>query len=241
MSSKLFKSKGIVFKTLKYGESSLIVDIFTEEKGMRSYIVSGIRSKSSKTKAGLFQLMSILDLIAYDKGDDKLARIKEVRLAYHFQQLPFDIIRSSIGTFLLEVSRYSIQEKEANPDLYQFLESWYTYLDQTEGPIVNAHLVFLVQLSAFIGFQPDPNYREGFVFDLMEGRFEERARSAYFIDKDHSLLFQQLLETDIRKIDELRFNGSQRRVLLESLITYYRLHIDSFPPLKSMEVLREVL
>ena len=208
---------------------------------MRSYIVSGIRSKSSKTKAGLFQLMSILDLIAYDKGDDKLARIKEVRLAYHYQQLPFDIIKSSIGTFMLEVSRQSIKEKEANPDLYQFLEGWYAYLDQTDASILNAHLLFLVQLSAFIGFQPDPNYQEGSIFDLLEGRFETEAHSAYFIDKEHSAIFYNLLNSDIRAIQELNLNGSQRRVLLESLITYYRLHIDAFQPLKSMEVLREVL
>lgn len=241
MSSTLFKSRGIVFRTMKYGETSLIVDIYTEEKGMRSFIVSGVRSKTSKMKAGLFQLMSILDILAYDKGDGKLARLKEVKLAKHYQNLPFDIVKSSIGLFMLEVSKNSILENEANPELFSFLEGWYLSLDLLEGNISNTHLLFLVELSMYIGFMPNPSRKEASYFDLREGQFMEQPQSAYFLDIQASLAFEKLLKSNRHNIQDLGINSEQRRILLEALITYYRLHIEQFRPLKTLEVLREIM
>jgi len=107
----LFKSIGIVFRSTKYGESSLILDVFTREKGLRSFIVNGVRSTKAKGKASLYQHLNIIDMVAYDK-DDKLARIKECRLGHHYQKLSFDIKRSSIGLFLLEVCKNAIRESK---------------------------------------------------------------------------------------------------------------------------------
>ena len=55
------KTKGIVLRTVKYGETSVIVTIMTELFGLQSYLINGVRSQSGKggTKAGLFQPAAI--------------------------------------------------------------------------------------------------------------------------------------------------------------------------------------
>ena len=74
----LIKTRGIVFRSLKYGETSLIVDIFTEERGLRSYLINGVRSKRGKVKASLLQIMSLVEIVAYDKHERGLNRVKEI-------------------------------------------------------------------------------------------------------------------------------------------------------------------
>jgi DNA repair protein RecO (recombination protein O) len=46
------KTKGIVLRNIKYGETSLVVNIFTELFGIQTYLVNGVRSsKKSSAKA----------------------------------------------------------------------------------------------------------------------------------------------------------------------------------------------
>ncbi|MBS1655487.1 MAG: recombination protein O N-terminal domain-containing protein, partial [Bacteroidetes bacterium] len=67
MPDKLHKTKGIVLRTVKYGETSVIVTIYTELFGIQSYLVNGVRvsSKKGSGKANLFQPSAILDMVVY--------------------------------------------------------------------------------------------------------------------------------------------------------------------------------
>ena len=146
----LFKSIGIVFRSVKYSETSLILEVFTREKGMRSFIVSGVRSSKSKNKASLYQHLNILDLVAYDK-DNKLARIKECGIEYYYQRLSYDVVRSSIGLFLLEVCKNAIKEKEENIELFDFIYERLKLLDSdTPQNFGLFPIKFLLELSQFI-------------------------------------------------------------------------------------------
>ena len=46
----LHKTRGIVFKTTDYGESSVIVQIFTEKFGLQSYIINAVKKPKAKNK-----------------------------------------------------------------------------------------------------------------------------------------------------------------------------------------------
>ena len=83
-----FKSNGIVFRSIKYGETSIITDIYTREKGLRSFLISGVRRSRSRMSASLFQHGNILEMVAYDKESGKLGRIREVQSAYLYREIP---------------------------------------------------------------------------------------------------------------------------------------------------------
>ena len=48
VSVMVHKTKGIVLRTVKYGETSVIVTILTELFGLQSYLVNGVRTSSGK-------------------------------------------------------------------------------------------------------------------------------------------------------------------------------------------------
>lgn len=238
--SQTFKSEGIVFRQLKYSESSVIIDIYTQEKGLRSFIVSGLRSTKSKKKTSLYQHLNIIDILAYDK-EDSLARIKESNMAYFYQSIPYDVVKSSIALFMLEVSRNAIRESEQNIPLYHFLYSSFKKLDDAKGSFSLLPIQFMLQLSSYIGFLPDNNWSsENQYFDQMNGGFTPVSTEKYLSSPTVSEAISRLLSATEEEVEKLQFPKSLRNQILDDLVLFYRLHLAQFSELKSLEVLRTV-
>jgi len=152
----LIKTKGVCLHTTKYGETSVIAQVFTEEKGLQSYIISGVRSRNPKVHASLLQPMCLLDLVAYFRPDKTLFRTKEIKAAYTFQRIPFEIQRSSVCLFAAEVLLKVLRESEAQADLFPFIHDFTTHFDQTASPAANLPVHFLLCMPDFPGVDPDP-------------------------------------------------------------------------------------
>lgn len=238
-----FDTRGIVFRNIKYGESSIICDIFTLEKGLRSYIVSGVRSSKSKNKANIYRPLNIIEMTAYDSNSEKLTRIKEIRYAYVFESLNVEVIKSSMALFMLEIARNAIKSNEPEPDLYRFIENSLVNLDKSRLLSSLTHIKFMIDLSSYLGFEPMRNYSEtNSVFDLLNGKFEdENSPVIYRMDKETSLFFFQLLKYHPEETEQLTIPKSTRMLLMENLIIYYRLHLTGFKEILSKDVLSAVL
>ena len=238
----IVKSKGIVLRTVKYSETSLILDILTRELGLKTYIISGVRKKNAKVTLGMLQPMNILDLVIYNKDNAKINRIKEVQMNYVFKSLPFDIHKSSIALFIIEIINKSIREKESNVEFYDFCENSLIFLDQTNKNISNFHLIFLVKMSGFLGFNPTSNYSSSNVyFDLREGKFTNSI--PYHIDylnERNSKNLLELLDIDLERPEDIAFSRVDKQNLLESLILYYKIHLVDFGKIKTLEVFKKV-
>ncbi len=237
----LTKLEGIVIKVLKYSESSLILDLYTDKYGLASFIVSGVRKPRARMSASLFQLMNWLEVVAYVKDTSTLCRIKEARPVHHYQHIPFDIQRRSIGLFMTEVFQKSIQEHESNPELFAFIKESFTLLDRGEVKVNNLHLVFLVQLSRYLGFHPDDQWSEEQpYFDLMKGTFVPLPHPAYTLEPDNSQILSHIIGCDINASQSLAIDRKHRQTIIEDLLAFYRLHLDRMADVQTHKVLAEV-
>jgi len=239
----LYDTRGIVFQQFKYAESSIIVKVFTEEFGLQSYIVKGIRSKKAKIKPALFQPLNLLDLVVYHREKKDLHHLKEVKVSFVYQSIPVDFIKRSLLFFINELLYRSIREESSNKALFNWLYNALTWLDLSGGNIANYHLVFSIQLSRFLGFYPkrDPQLKTD-VFDLQEGQFIDKipGHPHYFTGKIVDLL-SQLQDASFDSAGNIKIDNNDRRKLLEMLMMYYRLHLPGFGEMKSIDVLRTVL
>ncbi len=239
----LIKTKGIIFRTLKYSETSIIADIYTEEKGLRTYIISGVRSKKAKVSASLLQLMSLVDMVVYHRDNKEMCRIKEIKSACVYQSIPFDVLRGAIGMFMIELVQKVIREREENVPLFEFLYDSFVYLDTSPHAVANLHLTFMLELTTFLGFVPNGKYESKTpFFDLQEGIFTRTAPNhTYFLKEDICQLFSQFLHHHRHKSHEIAINREQRKTLLNELITFYRFHVEGMKPLNAHVILQEVL
>lgn len=239
----LIKTRGIVFRTIKYSETSFISEIYTEEKGLQKYIIGGVRAKKSRVSPGLFQVMSLVDLVAYYRDDDRLQRIKEIKSAYPYQSIPFQVRRGAVGQFMVEVARKAIREPESNAELFQFLFETFRYLDKTDQSYFNIHLSYLVLLSRYLGFIPQssPGMNYAF-FDLQEGVFCQQCPAhPNFIEGLLCEKFKELLLVSIEQSHAWQIDRQQRNQILSYLLDYYRLHIEHFSEIHSHRILQDVL
>jgi DNA repair protein RecO (recombination protein O) len=238
----LIKTRGIVFKTRKYSETSVIAEIYTEEKGLRSYIISGVRSSKSKVSAGLLQVMTIVDLVAYFREDQDLSRIKEIKPHFVYSTLPFDVKKAAVGLFMIDIARKTIQGHEASPELFEFLVSYFNYLDGANY-FTNTHLHFLVNLSSYLGFQMGGEFtQESCFFNMQIGTFViDAPQHPNWLKPELSKILSQLLITPLERCFEIQMSKTERKLLLSGLLDYNRLHIEHFPEVHSHVILEEVL
>lgn len=238
----IISSRAIIFKTTKYGESSLIVEAYTELKGLRKYIVGGVRQKKSRIAAGLLQVMSLVEIVAYEREDRDLHRLKEIRAAMVFRQIPFDVVKGSLGLFLMEIARKSVREREENTALFDFLFSSIVFLDECPHKLANYPLQYLLELSTYLGILPSGYWsEESPFFDLREGQFvPELPAHQEYMTEEKSLLLHQLLHTERARQHEMSIAKDLRMALLDELLRYYRLHIEGMREINSLKILKAV-
>lgn len=239
----LEKTRGIFLHHINYSESSIIARIYTEKFGRQSYIVNGSRGKKSALKINLFQPMFLLDLEVYNKPGRELQRLKEARITVPFEQIPYDIRKSSQAIFLAEVMMRCLKEEESNPDLFNFIFHAACLLDVKEEGISNFHLVFLHKLTRFLGVYPqytgDKLHK---YFDLLSSSFKQNEPvHQQFMNVDIANCFRKLFSVDISETEKITLSGKQRTVLLTKLLEYYKIHLDLKEEIKSLAVLKEVM
>lgn len=210
---------------------------------MRSYIINGVRSPKAKVKAGMLRPMSLLNLVVYYREGREIDRIKELSPAYLYSGLPGNVYKGAVGMLMVEVLNKALHEDNPNLELYQFLEDSFVQLDQLTTGLANFHLIFLLRLSQYMGFNPKPPADEGaYYFDLREGLFLD----ARPVHPDH---------LDIKPSGHLRamalaatgspgkppaLSVSDRKVLLGDLLRYFELHVANFRGIRSHTILEAV-
>lgn len=239
----LAKTQGIVLKTINYGETSVIAKIYTEQFGLKSYLIQGVRKRKAKTKANSLSLLSLLDMEVDNRENKDLQYIKEFKNAYTFQSLPYDIRKSSIAIFLNELIYNTIREEESNSALFQYLFNSIQFLDLLEGNFSSFHLHFAVQLTKHLGFGPaDASYTNGALFDLADGKFYDHHQSGiYKLNEEESLLFYQASSLSFEYFKQTPISKTARKTVLAHILNYYQLHSTAFKPLRSHEILETVL
>lgn len=247
MTDKLHKTKGIVLRTVKYGETSVIVTIFTELFGVQAYLVNGVRTSTKKGtgKAVLFQPSAILDMVVYHSELKQLQRIKEFRWGHIYQHILSDVKKNAVALFMVELLTKCLKQPEEQSDLFHFAEDAFLHLDESSETVAaNFPLYFALHMPVFFGFRINDNYSDRNSFlDLQEGSFVSQAPSTtWFLEDKAAVVTSQILKSQRpEELEQLKLHHEFRRVLLQAYEKYYALHIQDFGTMRTLPVLREIL
>lgn len=243
----LHKTKGIVLRTVKYGETSLIISMFTELFGLQSYLVNGVRTVARKggSRSNIFQPAAMLELVAYHNEFKNLQRVREYRWAHLYTHLFSDVRKNAVALYLVELLSKCLKQPETNAELYYFIEDALQHLDEASDTVMaNFPLFFSLHLAVFFGFRINDEYsEEQHYLDLEEGNFvtDQPAHAHYLQDREAAAVSHILKAQHPSELDDIRLNGESRRRILHALEIYYALHIPDFGTLKTLPILSEVL
>jgi DNA repair protein RecO (recombination protein O) len=246
MSDKLHKTKGIVLRSVKYGETSLVVTLLTELFGVQSYSKWGAgEHKKGTGKAVLFQPAAMLDLVVYHNELKHLNRIKEFKWAHLYKNIFNDVPKNAVALYIVELLTKCLKQPRSNPELFHFAEDVLLHLDESKGAVqANLPLFFAMHLPFHFGFRITDNYSmQNCFLDLQEGSFvNAMPNHPYFLEEKQADVTALLLKVmQPEELEHILLNHDFRRHLLQRYEDYYRLHVHDFAIMKTLPVLSEVL
>ena len=235
----LISTKAIVISKIKYGDHDLIVKCYTEELGVVSYMLKGILKSKRGNKTAYFQLLSLLQIETIHKENRSLQNIKEVRLNRIYLSLHTDVLKSAIVMFLAEILTNTLIEEEKNKALFNYIETTFLWLDEHDN-FSNFHLLFLLNLTRFLGFYPDTTQIDLNYFNLAEGKFETSETHNYTISGQNLILLKRLLGINFDELHTIKLNSKQRQSFLKTMLLYFDLHLSGFKEPRSLQLFNQV-
>ncbi len=236
------RSRGIVLHAIRYGDTQMIVDVFTEEAGVVSLLVAASHNNRNRTKAIAWQPLSWVELVWEPRPRASLQRPQSLTLWHPWRSLQTEPRKAAMVLYLSDVLYHALRREQENRALYEFLTQALTWFDESEQYFVNFHIVFLLHLTRFLGFLPNvEDWHEGDYFDLQSAIFTRtRPYHTYYLMPEEAALVPKFLRMGLRSMRAVGLNRTIRRRTLEIISEFYRLHIPEFPSSRSLAVLAEV-
>lgn len=241
--SVLQQTRGIVLRSVKYGETSLITTIFTETSGVEGFLVQGVRT-AKHNRAAMLQPATLLDMTVYRNPRKSLQRLREFHPAVTVTALREDVVRNCIALFSAELLLRLLPEHAPAPELFRFS---FFYLQQlaTSGQtaVANYPLFFVLSCSRLSGYEIRGTYSTTTPYlHLQEGGFAGHPPSEppYVTDADARLI-SLLTQQEASTLLQMPMNRVTRNRLLDWYLAFLHRHSQHLGQLKSLVVLREIL
>ncbi|MEZ5037710.1 MAG: DNA repair protein RecO [Chitinophagales bacterium] len=236
----LEKTEVIVLKATKYGETSLIVKLFSEKFGCIPIILKGIRN-GKKNNAGLFQPGYILELNIYYRENKQLFQVKDYAVAYNYQSVAQNIGKQSIVLFIVELLLNVLREHHANKEIFYYIKEFILKLDNEEHRIKAYPLILMYELSQFLGIEPLINQSPTQIyFNLEKGSFDTTFDARLCLDIYHSNLFYHFINS-LTTQDQFSISANEQQILLDIWLNYYSIHIPEFRTMQTPKILHDIL
>jgi DNA repair protein RecO (recombination protein O) len=215
-----YKSRAITLTYIKQGESSIISKIFTEKHGLQSFIIKGVRSKRAKKKLGLFQPLQLVDINATLIPKKGLQYLAEITIIETISTDKINMNKNFLAIFIAEISSKVLQENEQNSGLFKFVWEIKQKLYNANTIDENFALLFMLNLSKYLGFFPSTENINAPFFNLETGEFSGKSfnMNIYLTEEKTTMLKHLLLGKKINIPQELKSE------LLKDIIQYFRLH-----------------
>ena len=236
----IISTKAIVLRKIKYSDSSLIVDVFTELEGRKSFFIKGILGQTkTKLKNSYFQPLSQI-LIKYNKREKKKFNfLIDCKVHSHCQNIYLDYRKSSIILFLNEILNMCLLEETYNKELFYFLENSLNWLNNNHK-ISNFHMMFILVLLKYLGINPHLKTSNSKFLSFENGSFEDEKPNGLYAEGDSVRGIISLLGMKFDNCFLLKVSQAQKHEILKVLLEYIEYHVQGFKQPKSLHILHKV-
>lgn len=211
------KAELIILNHTKFGENSIVLHTLSSEYGRRGFLVK----VSPRTAMALFLPLNILEAEVTENPKSSLWFARNFVSVNPLNGIRGNIHKNTMTLFMSEVL-YRVVKDQTNEDgLADWLKGQILTLDALQSDFANFHLLFLLNLCAALGFDPD------------------LAGLAPFADKK-LIHIEALLKTPFAEALLLPLSGADRNAIAESILKYIEYHTESAVNIRSLAVLREI-
>lgn len=147
------KTDAFVLKTIKYGETSKIVTLFTKDFGKLNAIVKGARNYKSKY-CGTLESMNYISAVMYIKENRELQFISNAEYKKSFSNILSDFEKLKSAFKIIEILNRSVLNNDVNKTLFDVLLNTISNLNYSEKNTDLFVLNFQIELAKILGISP---------------------------------------------------------------------------------------
>ena len=147
-------TEAIVLKSLKYGDTSKIVTLYTKSFGKTTVIAKGARGKTSKFGSAL-EPMSYIAAVFYRKENRDIQLLSQADLIEVHRSLNDDEKKLSVGLCIIEFLHASIHDQEQHEEVFNLTKNALSALNASPQSEINFLVWYLIHLISLHGFEFD--------------------------------------------------------------------------------------
>ena len=223
----------------KYADSGIVVKFFTERYGTQTFIVKNAFSNKNRHLLPLLAPLSMVELQFDDRKLNQLMYLKELNYYRQYQNIPYDIIKSSLLMFYSELLYRLLYEYGEDSQLYSFIELRMMDLDEVEKVRPDTHIDFMLQMSRILGFAPVSNFDNSHqIFSIPQSSFVHN-----WVDEEQNLSPAASKALFAMMNDPLPQPAPKtiRNELLQGMLRYYKHHNEHIGKIESVSILADIL
>lgn len=243
----LYKTKGIVLKSIKLGEADKIVTIFSNSRGRTSAVAKGIRKTKSKFGSCL-EPFTYAELLLYEGRN--LDIVTQAEIISSFKEIREDLDLFAFGSAMLDIVDKVSVEGERDEELFELLVSGLEALSKSSSGYRLLLLAFDLKLMGVSGYLPEldscvvcdrePQGEVSFSFKLggiLCPACSSVEASARPVSSEDLKVLRELLKKPLSESVKLKISNSEKteKSLLGLVQNYLDYHLET--KLKSREYL----
>ena len=229
-------------RVIKHADNRMIVEMFTRSQGRVSFAVPRCTSPKARLKRQYFIPLTLLSVIYNPRPGTSLQHLQEAAPLHPYISIPTDPGKLGIALFISEFLTHALKGEEGNEMLFDYIADSLMWLDHCTGAFANFHIVFMLKLTQFLGFCPNlTDYTPGCCFDLRSACFCTSVPThQQFLKPEEAVVILSLMRLSYATMHLFRMSRVERQRLIEVIEQFYRLHLPSFPELRSPDVLGDL-
>jgi len=150
--SDIIKTEAVVLHKIKYGDTSLIVTLFTKDYGKLTAIVKG--GRNPKSKLGLVvDTFNHLQIVFYNKDSREVQLISSADIISHFPNIKTDLENQRYAQAILELVKTLNVEHEVNHKLFNGLVRIFSLMDESKESAAVLFARFFMFFLSELGYQ----------------------------------------------------------------------------------------
>lgn len=231
--------KAVILKVTGYSDNQKIIHAFTRQRGFLSFISPVLIFKRRNFAV---QPMQVVEMEFYENERGGLHRLKQIAPLVNTAGLYSDVCKMNIALLWGEILYLILRNEQKNESLFDYLVRSVEYLNTSEKDTANFNLFFLYRLAAFVGFRINSDtYTEGDVFNINDGTFSPAGSGMPYVSGPNAAkTIYRLCICPVEELKEISLNRQARSVLLDVILLFYSIHLNTDFNVKSIQVIREV-
>ncbi len=241
----IITTDAVVLNGRKYGDTSKIISLFTEEQGKVPLIAKGARGKKNKFGSALDPL-SCITATYYFKPGRELQTITAADIIFPVRRIQDSIIHLAYGLAALETVSQAMPPLEENHYVYELLINIISYLNEKPGNPFSAYVKCQIELARLLGFKIStfPSKSCGSkkkMFSIENGAavdsFSDSNNNIVYLNENILDNFHILSNVTFNESAEICFEKSDETIIINFFKKYFGFHLERKFSWKSLNLI----